>query len=54
MNKILVSFSGGRTSGLMCRVILEHPKYKDYEKLFVYANTGKEAEATLEFVDRCD
>jgi len=54
MNKILVSFSGGRTSALMAKLIQEHPKYKDYEKLFCYANTGKESEATLEFIDRCD
>ena len=54
MNKILVSFSGGRTSAFMAKLIQEHPTYKDYQKLFVYANTGKEAEATLEFIDKCD
>lgn len=54
MNKILISFSGGRTSAFMCKLILEHPTYKDYEKLFVFANTGKEREETLCFVDRCD
>ena len=51
---ILISFSGGRTSAFMAKLIQEHPKYKDYNKLFVYANTGKELEATLEFIDRCD
>lgn len=54
MNKILISFSGGRTSAFMAKLIQEHPIYKDYQKLFVYANTGKEAEATLEFIDKCD
>jgi hypothetical protein len=54
MNKILVSFSGGRTSAFMAKLIQEHPTYKDYQKLFVYANTGKEAEATLQFIDKCD
>ena len=54
MNKILISFSGGRTSAFMAKLIQEHPSYKDYQKLFVYANTGKEAEATLEFIDKCD
>lgn len=54
MNKILVSFSGGRTSAFMCKLILENPKYNDYEKLFVFANTGKEREETLCFVDKCD
>lgn len=51
---ILVSFSGGRTSAFMCKLIIEHPIYKDYNKLFVFANTGKEREETLVFVDKCD
>lgn len=54
MNKILISFSGGRTSAFMSKLILEHPTYKDYEKLFVFANTGKEREETLCFVDQVD
>ena len=54
MNKILISFSGGRTSAFMCKLILESSKYKDYEKLFVFANTGKEREETLCFVDQVD
>lgn len=54
MNKILISFSGGRTSAFMCKLILEHPMYKDHEKLFVFANTGKEREETLYFVDQVD
>lgn len=54
MDKILVSFSGGRTSAFMAKLIQEHPKYKNHEKLFVYANTGKELEPTLEFIDKCD
>jgi len=54
MNKILISFSGGRTSAFMCKLILEHPTYKDCEKLFVFANTGKEREETLCFVDQVD
>ena len=54
MNKILISFSGGRTSAFMCKLILEHSTYKDYEKLFVFANTGKEREETLSFVDQVD
>ena len=54
MKKLLISFSGGRTSAFMCKLILEHPKYKDVEKLFVFANTGKERNETLRFVDKCD
>ena len=51
---VFVSFSGGRTSAFMCKFILEHPNYKDREKLFIFANTGKEFEETLVFADRCD
>ena len=53
-SKILISFSGGRTSAFMCRLIQESSLYKDFEKLFVYANTGKEKEETLTFVNQCD
>ena len=53
--KLLVcTFSGGRTSAFMGLMLRDLPKYKDFEKLFVFANTGKEKEETLEFIDRCD
>lgn len=51
---LLVSFSGGRTSALMCKFIKEHPKYKDWNVLFCFANTGREKEETLQFVNECD
>jgi len=56
VNKKLLkcTFSGGRTSAFMARYIQENPKYKDYDKVFTFANTGKEMEETLEFIDRCD
>jgi 3'-phosphoadenosine 5'-phosphosulfate sulfotransferase (PAPS reductase)/FAD synthetase len=54
MEKILISFSGGRTSALMAKLLMESPKGYSGEKLVVFANTGKEKEETLEFVDKCD
>jgi hypothetical protein len=51
--RLLVSFSGGRTSGYMTRRLLA--EYADrYEMAVVFANTGEENEATLEFVRDCD
>lgn len=43
-----VAFSGGRTSGYMLRRILDAGQGPDLHVLF--ANTGREREATLEFV----
>lgn len=52
--KISVSFSGGRSSGAMCWLVLNDPRYASFEKEFIFANTGQETEATLDFVDACD
>ena len=53
--KLLVcTFSGGRTSAFMGKLLMDLPKYKDYDKLYVFANTGKEREETLEFINNCD
>jgi 3'-phosphoadenosine 5'-phosphosulfate sulfotransferase (PAPS reductase)/FAD synthetase len=53
MKKLLVSFSGGRTSGYMTKMLLD--KYSDqYEIKVVFANTGFENDATLQFVHDCD
>jgi hypothetical protein len=53
MQKLLVSFSGGLTSGyMMRRLMLDYAA--QYEMVFVFANTGQENEKTLRFVDRCD
>ena len=51
---ILISFSGGRTSAFMAKLIFELPKYKNFKKLVVFANTGKEKEETLKFVNESD
>jgi hypothetical protein len=52
MEKIVISFSGGLTSAYMTKFILESKKYKDNEKIIVFANTGKEREETLVFVNK--
>ena len=50
---LFVSFSGGKTSAFMCHYLIEN--YSDkYKFTFGFANTSKEREETLEFVDRCD
>lgn len=52
-NRICISFSGGRTSAVMTKLLLD--KYRDTHEISVtFANTGCEHEATLEFVRDCD
>lgn len=50
---LLVSFSGGRTSAFMARYLqLRWAGKRDL--YYVFANTGKEREETLRFVNECD
>ena len=51
--RLSISFSGGKTSAVMTRLLLD--KYRDTHNIaVVFANTGCEHEATLEFVRDCD
>ncbi|MBA1243419.1 phosphoadenosine phosphosulfate reductase domain-containing protein [Pseudomonas japonica] len=50
--KTVLSFSGGRTSAYMLRQVLD-ANYDRGDLLVLFANTGKEYPATLEFVREC-
>lgn len=54
--RLLISFSGGETSALMTKRILESNSMRsEYDEVrVVFANTGQENEQTLVFVDRCE
>lgn len=48
-----ISFSGGRTSAYMLWRVLQSNNGLPGDAKVIFANTGKEDEATLRFVDRC-
>ena len=50
MRNLLVTVSGGRSSARMARHIQTHPKYADYNKAFVFCNTGMERPETIDFL----
>lgn len=51
--KLLVSFSGGRTSAYMSKWLLDN-KSDEYDLIFIFMNTSSEDERSLEFVNKCD
>ena len=51
--KMNISFSGGRTSGYMTKLLIENWSDK-YDFIVTFANTGLEHPKTLEFVHNCD
>lgn len=51
--KYQISFSGGRTSAYMTKMLLDN--FSDqYDFIVTFANTGAEHEKTLEFINNCD
>lgn len=52
MEPLLVSVSGGRSSGIMARMIQSSSAFDAYERFYLFANTGKEREETLVFIKR--
>lgn len=46
----MVTVSGGRSSAMAARYIQTSEKYKDYEKVYVFANTGQERKETIQFL----
>ena len=50
MKNLLVTVSGGRSSARMARHIQTHPKYADYNKVYVFCNTGMERPETITFL----
>lgn len=54
MKRLLVSFSGGQTSGYMAKVIKDAYESTYDEVIYVFGNTGQEDERCLRFVDQCD
>jgi 3'-phosphoadenosine 5'-phosphosulfate sulfotransferase (PAPS reductase)/FAD synthetase len=50
----VISFSGGRTSAYMLHRIIQENNGLPDEAIVCFANTGKEDEATLQFVKDCE
>ena len=50
LNNLMVTVSGGRSSAMMARHIQTNEKYADFEKVFVFCNTGMERPETIEFL----
>lgn len=49
----LISVSGGRSSMMMLKIMLDNGQV-DAKTVVIFANTGKESEATLKFIQECE
>lgn len=49
-DNIMVTVSGGRSSAMMARHIQTSEKYKNYNKSYVFCNTGQERKETINFL----
>ena len=54
MKNLLITFSGGESSALMTKIMINDYRDKFNDVVIVFANTGEENEQTLEFVNKCD
>jgi len=53
--RLSVSFSGGKTSAVMTKYIIDRRDQLDYDEICItFANTGCEHPATLQFVHDCE
>ena len=50
IKKLLVTVSGGRSSAMMARHIQTSEKYSNYDKIYVFCNTGQERTETIDFL----
>lgn len=50
IKNIMVTVSGGRSSAMMARHIQTSKKYKDFNKVYIFANTGQERIETIDFL----
>jgi hypothetical protein len=51
---ILVTVSGGRSSAMMAYHIHTNEKYKDFNKAYVFCNTGMERPETIDFLKKIE
>lgn len=54
IERVSVSFSGGRTSGMMAAVVKKWARLTGTEVVYTFANTGLEHTGTYDFIQRCD